>query len=52
MKELRKLLGNESFYFAGGSGDGAPPSLDLTLCAQRRGARSDNRFFWYVNAGC
>ncbi|KAK7067888.1 hypothetical protein SK128_012221 [Halocaridina rubra] len=46
IKEIKKLLGNESFYFGIGSGSGE--ALDLTLCQQRRAKTNctDNRFFW------
>ncbi|XP_066988660.1 synaptojanin-1 isoform X2 [Macrobrachium rosenbergii] len=46
IKETKKLLGNESFYFSTSSGSGE--AMDLTLCAQRRSktSRTDNRFFW------
>lgn len=46
IKEMKKLLGNESFYFSVCTGGDEP--LDLTLCAQRRAKtnRTDNRFFW------
>ncbi|XP_018020970.1 synaptojanin-1 isoform X2 [Hyalella azteca] len=47
VKEIKKLMGNESFYFSVSvAGDSRP--LDLTLCAQRRARTdiSDNRFFW------
>ncbi|KAK8735010.1 hypothetical protein OTU49_005783, partial [Cherax quadricarinatus] len=46
IKEMKKLMGNESFYFTISSGTGE--ALDLTLCAQRRSRTTctDNRFFW------
>lgn len=52
VKELKKLLSNESFYFCtpGSGRDEESPPVDLTLCAQRRAKTnvSDNRFFWWV----
>ncbi|XP_076055462.1 synaptojanin isoform X2 [Oratosquilla oratoria] len=46
MKEMKKVLGNESFYFSLPNGPGE--QLDLTLCAQRRTrtSKTDNKFFW------
>ncbi|CAL4124452.1 unnamed protein product, partial [Meganyctiphanes norvegica] len=46
MKELKKILNNETFYFS--AAQGGAESLDLTLCAQRRDKtnKTDNRFFW------
>nr|XP_045612351.1 synaptojanin-1-like isoform X2 [Procambarus clarkii] len=46
IKEMKKLLGNESFFFSVSTGNAE--ALDLTLCAQRRFKtnRTDNRYFW------
>lgn len=46
IRELKKLLGNESFYFSTPLSGGEV--FDITLCAQKRakGAGTDNRFFW------
>ncbi len=43
--EIKKLLCCGAFYFSWSSTE---KPIDLTLAAQkaRRGARSDNRFFW------
>ncbi|KAK3880880.1 hypothetical protein Pcinc_014656 [Petrolisthes cinctipes] len=48
IKEIKKLLGNESFYFTTGAGSSGAEPIDITLCAQRRARTSttDNRFFW------
>jgi phosphatidylinositol-bisphosphatase len=45
--EVRKLLNSGTFYF---SWSASGQALDITLCAQRRrrGAVTDNRFYWYV----
>ncbi|MCL4123585.1 UNVERIFIED_CONTAM: hypothetical protein GTU68_052599 [Idotea baltica] len=46
IRDLKKLIGNESFYFSVAL-TGAV-AFDITLCAQKRAkeATTDNKFFW------